>query len=167
MTFTKYNNRKTSLAVLLASTMAASVAASSGALAGANSADLNTWAEAANHSVDKVMYYPRTTIRGSGNGAAKFYVTVDRDGEVVASDQVTRIGSRVLNSAAKRVVKRADFPALPAGFNNETLTFVLKLNYGTSEKTKFSREGRVTSQKIAENASQNGVGITILGANAE
>ena len=163
MTYSKMFNNKLAIVAAVAGTFALS----GGAMAGSSAQGLETWADAASHSVDKVMRYPRTTVRGNGNGAARFRVTIDRDGDVIASNQLRRIGSSILNSAAKQVLKRADFPALPGAYDGDTLTFVLQLNYGTSDQAAFPREGKVSSRQIASSGSRTLAGLTIIDTNAD
>jgi len=167
MLFNKLFERKLRLATVMAGALAGTLVASGGAIAGAPADGLKSWAAAANQSVDDVMQYPRMTIRGSGNGAARFNVTINRSGEVVTSDQVQRINSSILNSAAKKVLRQADFPALPTSYKGDSMTFVLQLNYGAGKDVKLPRQGRVTSRQIASATGQSGIELVNAEANAD
>lgn len=127
----------------------------SGAAQAGHDSGLNAWAESAGSSVDKVMTYPVFAARKGDQGYASFRVTVNRAGDVVASDLLQRTDSPLLNSAARRVVERADFPALPADYDGKELTFSLQLNYALAgsamEQRNLMREGRVTGREIAGN----------------
>lgn len=142
------------------------LAFSVGASADHSYGDLDAWAASASDAVDGAMYYPAGRITGSGKGTASFRVTVDRNGDVIKAVQTKRIGVGRMNIAAKKVLKRADFPALPSDYDGQKLTFVVELNYGVSsdswQNKKALRQGRVSSRQIASSS-----GITILDANAD
>jgi len=146
MTFSKIS--KAVAAASLAATMALTAGVS------ANPVKLQSWAEDAGEAVNDVMKYPNTRIIGSGNGRVTFRVTVNRDGDVISSDQIARNAGATLNVAAKKVVKTADFPALPASYDDDTLTFELRLAYGVTgmggSEEDLLRQGRVTSRQIAK-----------------
>lgn len=101
-------------------------------------------------------------------GVASFRVTVDRNGDVLSADLMKKSRSSLLNSAAKRVVKRADFPSLPSDYKGEKLTFALKLKYALAYSAKeqklLQREGRVSSRRIASNTGPVSASIEILDA---
>lgn len=154
-----------------AATLSAAFALSSGVSAGDGYSKLHSWADEAGDAVNSAMSYPRTRMMGSGNGTAIFRVTIDRDGDVIAADQLARPSSSQLNAAAKRVVKKADFPALPASVDRESLTFELRLTYaaggmGLSEKD-LLREGRVTSRQIAKSRGPVLASLRIIPENGE
>jgi len=165
MTFIKISR------TIAALSMAASFALSAGASAGSGYGKLDNWASKANSAVDEVMYYPTTRVRGSGNGNAVFKVTVDRAGDVIASQQLYRPNSLALNRAAKNVLKKADFPALPGSFEQDTLTFELQLSYGVGgsgmRERDLLRPGRVTSRQIAGRDGPAVAALRITPATAE
>jgi len=151
--------------------LATAFALSTGASADAGYSKLDNWAEKASIAVDDVMEYPRARVRGSGSGTAIFRVTVNDDGDVVASQQLRRPGSVALNAAAKKVVKHADFPALPSGFSRDKLTFELQLRYemGGPEagNRNMMRPSRVTSRKLAKGHGPVMASLKILPASAD
>jgi len=160
MTFSNPSNLIKCLGV--AGVMAFSV----GASADHSYGDLDAWAASASDAVDGAMFYPTGRMLGSGRGTASFRVTIDRDGDVIKAVQTKRLGVGPLNLAAKKVLRRADFPALPADYDGQKLTFVVDLTYGVSPDSwlnkKALRQGRVSSRQIAASS-----GITILDANAD
>jgi len=158
---------KTFAAVALGGIMLASI----GASADAGYGQMDEWTTKANRAVDGVMAYPVARIRGSGNGVANFQVTVDRDGNVIDREQTRRPPSLVLNMAAKKVLRKADFPALPASYERETLTFMVQLNYGAGgpglRETDLLRPGRVTSRQLARGNSPAFASLQIISAEEE
>lgn len=134
---------------------ALSVTMLTGAAQAGHDGGLDAWAEKAGSSVNKAMRYPAFAARKGEQGYASFHVTVNRAGDVVASDLKQRANSPLLTSAAKRVVANTDFPALPADFEGEKLTFALQLNYAIAgsamEQRNLMREGRVTGREVASN----------------
>lgn len=159
---------KISHIVSAAALCAASTAAFAG---GSGKSALNEWAEDAGVSVDQVMTYPSHAIARGESGNAVFHVTVNRAGDVVDAKQVHRVRGITLNSAARRVIDKADFPALPADYDGDTLAFAVKLKYAIvasqSEAQKLKREGRVSSEQIAGKASPSFASIEILDGNAD
>jgi len=125
----------------------------SGAALAGQDGGLEAWAESAGNRVDKVMTYPTFAARKGDQGYASFRVTVNRAGDVVSSDLQQRTNSSILNAAAKSVVSRTDFPALPADYDGEELTFSLQLNYALGgsamEQRNLMRKGRVTGREVA------------------
>lgn len=149
------------------------VAACAGTMALASTAqadsagELYSWSQAAGKSVSSVMSYPQLAIRKGAEGIASFKVTVDREGNVLDSDLVKRNRSSLINGAAKRAVAKVDFPDLPSDYKSDTLTFALNLNYQlahTGKEYRQLREGRVSSQRIASNASPMSASVEILDA---
>ncbi|WP_286828477.1 MULTISPECIES: TonB family protein [Kordiimonas] len=142
-----------------------------GAAQAGHNGGLDAWAESAGSSIDKVMKYPAFAARKGDQGYASFRVTVNRAGDVIASDLLQRTDSALLNSAAMRVVAKADFPALPAEFDGEKLTFSLQLNYALAgsamEQRNLMREGRVTGSEVASNRGPVTASISFEGASAD
>lgn len=152
---------------LVAAAAMAAAAMTTGAQAGGDHS-LTSWSEAAGKSVDKVMTYPRLALRKNEQGVTSFRVTVDRQGNVIDSDNLERANSALINSASRNVLKQADFPALPSDFEGEELTFALQLNYaiaGSSfEERALKREGRVTGREVAAARGPVTASIRILDA---
>lgn len=132
---------------------------------------LRSWAKSAGTSVNDVMRYPALAIRNGEEGFTNFHVTVDRQGNVVASDLKMSANSGLINAAAKRVVKNADFPALPASYDGEKMTFSLQLTYAIansfSEEQALKRQGRVTGREIASKGAPMVASIRILDTQGE
>ncbi len=131
------------------------------AFAGATSvsaSDLTGWAQNAAEAVDDKMTYPSMALSRNQEGGATLKVTVDREGDLIASKVISRVGSSSLTSAARSLVKKADFPALPRDFAGNELTFALKLNYGiaatSSESYTMKHFGTVSTEELA--SSSNG-----------
>ena len=152
----------------------AAVAATFGAFALAAPANagqddgLNAWAKSAGVAVDKVMVYPTLALKRGEEGMTRVRVTVDRDGNVVASEKMMKADSWHINAAAKRVLQRADFPALPAAYRGQELSFALQLNYAIAgsaqEAAALERQASVTSREIASNRGPVTASIQILDA---
>jgi TonB family protein len=133
--------------------------------------NLHAWAKAAGQSVDDVMTYPQFAIRAGDEGTAKYRVTIDRDGNVVKAKRTRGTSSRFLNSASRRVVRKADFPAIPEGYEGDTMTFAVQLNYQIAdsyfEYRNLKRQGTVTGREVAENRGPLSASIQILSADAD
>lgn len=144
------------------------------AFAGAAQADqdtsLRSWVKQADESVDDVMRYPSFAVKRGYSGRSVFRVTVDRDGNVLESELVENTGDISLRSAASRVVQRAEFPALPASFDDDQLRFSLRLNYiiaGSPAKARaLMRDAEVRSEEISSGTPVAGR-ISILSASAD
>lgn len=139
------------------------------ALTGAAHADqdsgLNAWASQADKSVDEVMVYPTFAAKRALSGQTTFRVTVDRSGDVVDSTLTDTSGDIALRSAARRVVSRADFPALPSSFESDKLTFSLRLNYliaGSAAEAKALERGTEVRGEAVSSGTPIAGRITIL-----
>ncbi|UTW54197.1 TonB family protein [Kordiimonas sp. SCSIO 12610] len=156
--------RKTILA--LAAISAAAFSASASADADNN---LQAWAKSAGNSIDKVMTYPSFAVRAGDEGSARYQITIDRDGNVVKSKRTQKTSSRFLNSASRSVVRKADFPAIPEGYEGETMTFAVQLNYHIAdnyfEYKSLQRQGTVTGSDVAQNRGPLSASIEILSPN--
>ena len=141
------------------------------AQAGGESHDLKSWAWDAGENVNDAMVYPSFAVRRGEEGSARFRVTVDRDGNVLKAVNTSRAKSNFINSAATRLVKRLDLPALPSGYQGEKLTFALQLNYAIanslSEERNLKREGFVTGSEVASNGSPLFASIQILSESSD
>ncbi len=126
---------------------------------------LHSWAQEADKSVDDVMVYPSFAVKRGLSGRSNFRVTVDRSGEVIDSDLTDWSGDPMLKAAARRVLKRAEFPALPTSFDDESLTFSLRLNYliagSPIEARALMRETEVRGETVSRGTPVAGR-ITIL-----
>ncbi|WP_417450201.1 energy transducer TonB [Kordiimonas sp.] len=129
---------------------------------------LRAWAKSAGVSVDDVMVYPAIALRRGEEGFTSIRVTVNRDGDVVATENVMRADRASINAAAKRLLKKVDFPALPADYRAEKLSFALSLNYAiansASDEVKLKRQGLVSSREIASARGPMSASIRILEA---
>ncbi len=133
--------------------------------------NLKSWAKGAGESIDNVMKYPQFALRAGDEGSARYRITVDREGNVVKSKRTRGTSSRFLNSASRSVVRKADFPALPEGYEGKTMTFALQLNYQIAdnyfEYRNLKRQGIVTGSDVAQNRGPLSASIQILSADAE
>ncbi|MBV1901093.1 MAG: energy transducer TonB [Kordiimonadaceae bacterium] len=157
--------KKTQITLAAMAALATSLAFGTAATAGENT-DMKTWARSAGHTISKEMRYPTAAYRQNREGASVFHITVNRDGDITKSTLTQKNKNRTLNSAAKRALKRVDFPDLPSGYDGEELTFSLRMNYAIAnsvdEARKLQRVGTVTSKQVAENSSATGATLKIL-----
>ncbi|MCJ9430307.1 TonB family protein [Kordiimonas marina] len=127
---------------------------------------LTGWAKDAGKSIDRVMSYPAMAVQHNNEGTARFRVTVDRTGKLLAVSQTVRMDSPTLNGAAKRVINRAKFPALPASYGKDKMTFAVRLQYAIvasqEEALALKRQGHVTGEALASNAEPMVASIEIL-----
>ena len=140
--------------------------------ASVSATDLTGWAQNAAEAVDAKMTYPTMAMNRNHEGGATLKVTVNRDGDLIASKVISRVGRSSLTSAARSLVKRADFPALPRDFAGNQLTFALKLSYGIAatqtESYKMKHFGTVSTEELA--SSSNGplsASVSILTSSGE
>ncbi len=139
------------------------------AFAGEGPQNLKDWAKEAAVEIDNTMTYPSSALRKRAEGHIVYHVTVDRDGDVLDKELVGRPKDFEIRSLAKNVINRADFPAIPASYGKDEMTFVLDLTYaieGSSFHTKMERlrEGRVTGGPVTASSGSDtlSAGITIL-----
>jgi len=127
---------------------------------------LTGWAKDAGKSIDRVMNYPAMAVKYNDQGTARFQVTVDRAGKVLAFNQTVRAASPTINGAAKRAVSRAKFPALPASYGKDKMTFAVRLQYAIvsnqAEARALERQGHVTGEALASNKAPMMASIEIL-----
>ncbi|UTW57641.1 hypothetical protein KFE96_12420 [Kordiimonas sp. SCSIO 12603] len=146
-------SNKTFLKLALACSLPFAAVAAQAGDSGSNG--LKDWAQEAGEAVNTVMNAPTLySATGSGAGLALYQVTIDRDGDVVDAIRVKKPSDMGIRAAARKVLRKVDFPDLPASYNQDKLTFVLQLSYATSDEQaeKFLRQGYVTSQQIAQNS---------------
>lgn len=131
---------------------------------------LVSWINGANRAVDQVMVYPSFAEKRGISGRSVFNVTIDRNGDVIDSKLIASSGQPGLRSAARRVIQRADFPALPSGYNQKQLRFSVQLNYLTAgsqmEARALKRATEVRGAPVDSNTLVAGK-ITILSAASE
>ena len=153
-----------------AATIAALTTLGGAAMADEKPEDLKQWLNGAGEAVDDVMYYPTFAIRRGDDGTATFEVTIDRNGNVKSFETTERTGHASLDSAARRVVSKADFPAIPANYIYDEMTFDLVLNYQVQsgleyKRDKRLREGKVDLQELAKRKRTQTASIRIHSAN--
>ena len=133
--------------------------------------DLKVWAQNAGESLDNVMKYPVFAVRAGDEGVARYRVTIDRAGNVIKSKRTKSTNSRFLNGASRSTVRKADFPSIPEGYEGDTMTFAVQLNYQLAdsyfEYVNLQREGKVTGSDIASNKGPLSASVQILRADAE
>ncbi|GHF29592.1 hypothetical protein GCM10017044_26080 [Kordiimonas sediminis] len=147
---------------------AAVVAGFSGiAHAGSDGGDLNHWAQKAGKHLTAEMKYPALAVRKNAEGSPLFQVTVSRNGDIEAIKPVRMASSPMINSTARKSLKKVDFPALPADYDGEKLTFSVQMNYAIAgsaqEERILRREGRVTSRQLANAGAPMVASITLMG----
>ncbi|MEX0297629.1 MAG: TonB family protein [Kordiimonas sp.] len=149
--------------VLVASTIAGSLAFGSAAQAGTDG--FSSWTTAAGKSVSSEMRYPAIAVLNGKEGTPTFKVKINRSGDVLSADLTKTSRSGVINAAAKRAIKRTDFPSVPADFEGEELTFSVQLHYALAYSAKeqryLQRQGRVSSERIASNGAPMTASIEI------
>lgn len=141
--------------------MITALVAATGLMAGSAFADdkqdLRAWAQDAGKEITSAMSYPKIAMRSGITGTTTHIVTINKDGEVIGYERGDGRSKAVLNSASRRALKRVDFPALPASFDHDNLTFRLALDYKeyvdpTRQAfidAKNRRKGSVTGSRIA------------------
>lgn len=150
---------------LAAVTLGLSATAVSAGQDSAGKLGLKSWLKGANQAVDEVMIYPLQAERRGYSGASTFRVTIGRDGEVINSELTQSKGRHILKSAAREVLKDADFPELPTAYRGRSLTFSLQLSYiqagSALESYNLKRQTDVSVDQVGEDRLSAGR-ITIL-----
>ncbi len=91
---------------------------------------LDSWISNSNRLVDKYMTYPHWAFRRGDTGESYIRVTIDGNGEVLKSEIIGKSGSRRLDLASLKVVKKIkQFPPIPASRFGDEMTFGVKLRY--------------------------------------
>ncbi len=117
---------------------------------------IKDWAQEAGKQISKKMSYSTISLRRNQTGATQFHVTVDRDGNILDQEMVTKTKYGLINSASKRALKNADFPELPSSYEGETLRFSLNMNYAIAADNRgMKRTGRVTGSSVNEQFSSS------------
>ena len=79
--------------------------------------------------------YPRIAMERGREGSLLIRVTINREGEVLATEFIEETESYSLNKEAKRAVKRASpFPAIPTEINGEEFSFMFRLTFNLAAK---------------------------------
>ncbi len=127
---------------------------------------LKGWAHKAGSYISGKMTYPQMAIQKNEEGAPVFHVTVDREGKVLSAKMTERSWGSTINRAAKRAIKKADFPDLPANFEGDKLTFALTMRYAIADSAyeyrKLQNAGSVSTEQIAETSGPLTASIEIL-----
>ena len=140
--------------------------AATGAANAAQPDNMAEWKAEANASINKVMAFPVASTHRAATGQAQFTVTIDRDGNLLATEQTLKPNSFKLNFAAKKAVRRARFPDLPKSYAGEKLTFTLNMNYQSGRTIPYRgklRDGTVSGSEVAFNTT----GIQFIEASAD
>ncbi len=147
-------------------TIAASLAVASlmGFSVSASDTPSNThdWANQAGKAINQVMSYPKVARNQGITGSASYKVTIDRDGHVVNYYPATSTGTKSLDNASERALKSASFPAIPASFSGDQLTFSLEMDYrqqvSVARQSYLENKGSVTGTRIALLSSSQALG---------
>jgi len=141
-----------------------------GPVAAGEDTGLQTWVRDADAAIDDVMVFPAYAAKRGHSGRSVFTVTVDRSGNVIDSEMVTHSGISRLKSAAKTVLRKVEFPALPANYDSQELRFSLRLSYinasSPAAARALERRTLVRSEKLASGRPVAGR-ITVLSSAAD
>lgn len=113
------------------------------------------WVQEAGSAINEVMSYPTAARNHGKTGTASYKVTIDREGNVVSSYASSSTGVKALDDASERALENADFPAIPASFSGNELTFSLELSYqqrqskARQDYLDANSKGSVTGTRIA------------------
>lgn len=153
MSYAQVKKILTNKSLTVKSLTIAGLLATAGSVSAGEDNGLKAWTNSANKAVDEVMVYPTIAFKRGLSGRSAFEVTIDRNGDVVDSQIMMSAGDNMLRSAAKRVLRKTDFPALPASYRGEELRFSLRLNYAiagsASEARALKRGTKVRSEEIS------------------
>lgn len=115
---------------------------------------VNEWIKGASKAVDDVMKYPRLALRYGETGSGVYRVTIDKSGTVKGFETLEAAAHYSLQNAAKKVIRKADFPQIPASFGGDEMTFQVVLNYLSPEQfRRMERKLESGSSYIEEYAS--------------
>lgn len=94
---------------------------------------LERWVNQSAGLVDKHMTYPHWAFRKGDTGVSYIRVTINQYGEILNSELIGKSGSRRLDRASLRTVKKIqNFPAIPSSHYGNEMTFGVKLRYDIS-----------------------------------
>ena len=125
--------------------------------AGESPSNTQEWAKEAGVAINEAMTYPRAAVFLNREGAASYTVTINRSGDVVNYHTANSSGTKSLDRASERALNKADFPAIPASYSGDELTFSLVMEYREASSparrsylnAKQRKEGSVTGTQIA------------------
>ncbi|NVJ61329.1 MAG: TonB family protein [Gammaproteobacteria bacterium] len=81
-------------------------------------------------AVRKNQEYPRDALINGDQGDAVAMVSISRDGEVSDVELIERTGSRILDRAILKMIKKtAPFPEVPKELSDTTFTFEIPVSY--------------------------------------
>jgi len=127
---------------------------------------LVTWANGASQAIDEVMVYPSHLASRNREANYTYRVTVDADGDVVSYKRTAKKGSSAFSLAAEKVIETADWPALSADMDRDSLTFAVQLNYETvtnyRDYQKRMQSPNVTTRQLAGAGRIRSASIEIL-----
>lgn len=149
---------KTVKGIFIAGVFSSAVfAAPASAVAAEKPDTVKQWIEGASEAVDGVMRYPGHSLRRGETGYGVYEVTIDQSGDVVTFETIDRINHARLNSAAKRVIKEADFPAIPRSYDSDQMTFQVVLSYLTpQEQSEMKRKWKRGTTSVESYAGKIG-----------
>ncbi len=113
---------------------------------------LNNWIGQSRVLVDKHMSFPIMALRRDQTGESYVRVTIDENGHILKYEITGKSGSGILDRASLRTVKKIkQFPATPAPFIGEEMTFGVRLRYDIAytraEYRKKTRKTKVTMEE--------------------
>ena len=85
-------------------------------------------------AVDRARVYPRVARDRGLEGRVLFQVVLSPDGRLLASQLLQSSGAMTLDRAALETVRKARFPAAPAGIEEERQTFAVEVVFRGSKR---------------------------------
>ncbi|VUD42392.1 hypothetical protein TDB9533_00682 [Thalassocella blandensis] len=90
--------------------------------------------------------YPRIAMERGREGSLLIRVTINREGEVMATEFIEETESYSLNKEAKRAVKRASpFPAMPTEISGEEFSFMFRLTFNLTASSDAKKLHRLAA----------------------
>ena len=84
--------------------------------------------------IRKYQNYPKKALRGAIEGSLTISVIIDEQGELVGTDWVQRSGSRILDRAAMKMVRKATpYPKIPSELGQKTFEFEVPMNFSLTD----------------------------------
>lgn len=124
---------------------------------------LNGWDVEASYILQTKMHYPSFAIRRDETGVSKVRVSINKAGEIIGYKLVKKSGSVFLDRASLAVIEKIQsFPALPASFAGNQLTFDAVMNYDVAYSAyemfvkKRKTSPRVVGTSLAQSKSKPG-----------
>jgi TonB family protein len=85
------------------------------------------------NAIRKYQTYPKKALAAGDEGDVTIMVKIDREGQIVENRVLKRSGSRILDRAVLRMVRRAQpFPAIPKELEVDTYEFEVPLTFKIS-----------------------------------